>query len=216
MFRKLIYTNLILIASILIAQDITIFFLKDGSIVQGKIVNENQHRIFLKTDQGTIKILPSNILGRENNAKKGDLTYMAEKMDYIQSNMNHVAGKVTHLNDSLKTAMLNLENLFMNLEALQNEFEIDLLRLNSQGRDNKKKIEYLQDDVINQKVEVAGNRQVVDEINDTVSVLNDQFYKFENKLNATSDQTYLITGNLANTKKDIQLLSDIKRTNLTK
>ena len=34
------------------AQDISIFFLKDGSIVQGQVVNENQYRIFLKTEQG--------------------------------------------------------------------------------------------------------------------------------------------------------------------
>ena len=57
------------------SQDLTIFFLKDGSILQGKIVNENQNRIFLKTDQGTIKISPADILGREDSANKGDLTY---------------------------------------------------------------------------------------------------------------------------------------------
>ena len=156
MLRKLNHIIFLLIISLINAQDITIFFLKDGSIVQGKIVNENQHRIFLKTDQGTIKILPSNILGREDTAKKGDLQYMIEKLQYVQSNLNHVTGKVSYLNDSLRNSMEGLENLFKNLEALQNEFEIDLLRLNSLSRDNKRKIEYLQDDLINQKVEIAG------------------------------------------------------------
>ena len=63
------------------------FFLKDGSILQGKVVNENQNRIFLKTDQGTIKIIPSDILGREDTGKKGDLTYFSDRLEYLNTTM---------------------------------------------------------------------------------------------------------------------------------
>ena len=111
------------------AQDISIFFLRDGSIVQGQVVNENQNRIFLKTEQGTIKILPSNILGREDSARKGDLTFISERIEYLQGNVNHLTGQVNHWNDSLRTAFNDLYELFKNLEVLQNEFEIDLLIL---------------------------------------------------------------------------------------
>ena len=105
--------------------------------------NENQHRIFLITEQGTIKILPLDVIGREDAAKKGDLTFMSEKIDYLQGNVTHLTGKVTHWNDSLKTVFDNLNELFKNLEVLQNEFEIDLLRLYSESTTQKKKMEYV-------------------------------------------------------------------------
>ncbi len=190
----------------LVAQDVTIFFLKDGSIVQGVIVNENQHRIFLKTEQGTIKISPGDILGREDTAKKGDLTFISERLEFLQGNVNHLSGKVNYLNDSLKFALKDLQDLFMNMQALQSEFEIDLLRLHSQGREQKKKIEYVQDDLVNQKVEIASNRQEMGGIDDTVSTLNQQFYGVKEKLDATANQSYLLTGNLSTIKRDIQSL----------
>ena len=161
----------------LLAQDISIFFLKDGSIIQGKVVNENQQRIFLKTEQGTIKILPKNILGREDLAKKGDLTFMVDRMDYFQNHVNQLTGQVNHWNDSLNLAFDDLYELFKNLEVLQNEFEIDLLRLHSQGREQKKQITYVQDDLVNQRVDIAFNRQNMGGIDDTVSTLHKQFDK---------------------------------------
>ena len=59
MFKNtiLLLSTLLFFAGIAKSEDNSIFFLKDGSIVQGTIVNENKTRIFLKTDQGTIKIL---------------------------------------------------------------------------------------------------------------------------------------------------------------
>ena len=138
MLKKLTVIVLLLVSSAF-AKDIS-FFLKDGSIVQGQIVNENQNRIFLKTDQGTIKINPSDILGREDAAKQGDLTFISERLEYLQGNVNHLTGQVNHWNDSLKTALSDLYELFRDLEVLQNEFEIDLLRLHSQGREQKKRL----------------------------------------------------------------------------
>ncbi len=208
MIKKLILTLSIIIAIPLTAQDISIFFLKDGSIIQGQVVNENQHRIFLKTEQGTVKILPADILGREDTAKKGDLTFMSERLEYLQGNVNHLTGQVNHWNDSLKIALEDIYELFKNLEVLQNEFEIDLLRLHSQGREQKKKIEYVQDDLVNQRVDIASNRQEMGGIDDTVSTLNQQFNQAKQKLDITANQSYLLSGNLSNIKKDIQSLKD--------
>jgi chromosome segregation ATPase len=205
MIKKLIFLQLLLLATLpLSAQDISIFFLKDGSIIQGKVVNENQQRIFLKTEQGTIKILPKNILGREDLAKKGDLTFMVDRMDYFQNHVNQLTGQVNHWNDSLNLALDDLYELFKNLEVLQNEFEIDLLRLHSQGREQKKQITYVQDDLVNQRVDIAFNRQNMGGIDDTVSTLHKQFDKARKKLDVTVDQSYLISGTISNMNTEIQ------------
>ena len=204
MIRKLILFISLSSGYYLIAQDISIFFLKDGSIVQGQIVNENQYRIFLKTEQGTIKILPSDVLGREDAANKGDLTFVSERLEYLQGNVNHLTGQVNHWNDSLKTALDDLYELFKNLEVLQNEFEIDLLRLHSQGREQKKKMNYVEDDLINQRVDIASNRQEMGGIDDTVSTLNQEFSQVRQKLDITANQSYILSGNLTTIKKDIQ------------
>lgn len=206
--KKLFITLIFFSLQLCVAQEVSIFFLKDGSILQGKVVNENQHRIFLKTDQGTIKIIPSNIIGREDSAKKGDLSFMSERLQYLQGNVTNLTGQVEHWNDSLKIAVEDLYELFKNLEVLQNEFEIDLLRLHSQSREQKKKMEYVQDDLINQRVNIAGNRQGMGSIDDTVSSLNTQFSKVQQKLDITSNQSYLLTGNLSNIKKDIQIADE--------
>tara|TARA_Y100000591_G_scaffold258695_1_gene230911 strand:- start:6652 stop:7782 length:1131 start_codon:yes stop_codon:yes gene_type:complete len=209
MLKKLILIIIFAFACVS-AQDISIFFLKDGSIVQGQVVNENQNRIFLKTEQGTIKLKPSDILGREDAAKKGDLTFFSDRLEYLQGNVNQLSGQVNHWNDSLKTAMSDLYELFKDLEVLQNEFEIDLLRLHSQGREQKKKIEYVQDDLVNQRVDIASNRQEMGGIDDTVSTMNKQFSQVRQKLDITANQSYLLSGNLSTIKKDIQSIRSVQ------
>ena len=64
--------------------------------------------------------------------------------------------------------MEDLYDLYRNLEVLQNEYEIDLLRLHSQARDIKKNTEYMNDDISNNKVEISLNRQDVDSIVDSL------------------------------------------------
>lgn len=200
MVKNLIVIIIIIAGLNLSAQGISIFFLKDGSIVQGKVVNENQNRIFLKTEQGTIKILPTDIIGREDAAKNGDLTFFSDRLEYLQNNVSHLSGQLNHWNDSLKTALGDLHLLFRDLEVLQNEFEIDLLRLHSQGREQKKKLEYVENDLVNQRVNIATNRQEIDDIDSLSNHIN----RIGNKLDITSDQSYLLSGNLSAIKKDIQ------------
>ena len=54
MVKKLIILIVIIGVNNIYPKGISIFFLKDGSIIQGQVVNENQNRIFLKTEQGPL------------------------------------------------------------------------------------------------------------------------------------------------------------------
>ncbi len=204
MVKKIVIITWLFSISIILGQDITIFFLKDGSILQGKIVNENQHRIFLKTDQGTIKIIPSDILGREDTAAKGDLTFFSDRLEQLQSNVAYITGKVQHMNDSIRYSIKHLNDLVISIEAIQNEFEIELLRVQSKSRQHNQSIEYHKDDLINNRVQIAENRQQLGTINDTLNVLNKDFVLVKEKSKINADQSYLLSGSLSTIKKDIQ------------
>tara|TARA_B100000131_G_scaffold30341_1_gene28430 strand:- start:473 stop:1627 length:1155 start_codon:yes stop_codon:yes gene_type:complete len=206
MVKKIIIFFLFYILINLYGQDVTIFFLKDGSILQGKIVNENQYRIFLKTDQGTIKIIPSDVLGREDAANKGDLTFFTERLEQLQQNVRYLTGKVNHMKDSLSISFKGLNDLYLNLEAIQNEFEIELLRLQSKAREHNQSLEYNKDDLINNRVRIAENTQQLGGISDTVRTLDIAVKKINEKLQSNMDKSYLLSGNLATIKKDIQTI----------
>jgi len=197
-------TFFLMLASPVIAQDISIFFLKDGSIVQGTVVNENQNRIFLKTEQGTIKILTMDILGREDLARKGDLSFISERVDHLRNHVNHLTGKLENLNDSLRMVLDNLSVNYQELEGLQGEFEIDLLRLHSQGRGQKKQIQYLQDDGVDKRVDIAANRQNLGGLKDTVNFYVGEFKKERQTLETTTNTAFLLTGTISNTRRELQ------------
>tara|TARA_Y100001970_G_scaffold289137_1_gene418536 strand:+ start:940 stop:2082 length:1143 start_codon:yes stop_codon:yes gene_type:complete len=186
------------------AQDNSIFFLKDGSIIQGTVVNENKTRIFLKTDQGTIKILTMDILGREDLARKGDLSYMSDRVDYLQNHLDNLSGKLDIWNDSLQLELLNTANTLKELESLQAEFEVDLLRVHSQTRDQKKKLKYLQGDMVDKRIDIASNRQNLGGLKDTVNYYVKQFKKANQSLESTANTTFILTGTVSNTRKDLQ------------
>ena len=205
MIKKLIIPILYLCSTTLVlAQNVTIFFLKDGSIIQGKVVNENQNRIFLKTEQGTIKILPAHVLGREDLAREGDLTYMTDRVDHLQNHVDHLNGQVDQLHDSLKMAMDDLFEYYKNLEVLQNEFEIDLLRLYSRSREQKNQIDHNKSDLVDQRVDFASNRQDLGGLSDTVSTMQKHFHTASQKLDNTANQSYLLTGAVSNLKSELQ------------
>ena len=172
--------------------------------MQGKIVNENQNRIFLKTDQGTIKIIPSDVLGREDTARKGDLTYFSDRLDQLNSNVRYLTGQVNHLKDSLSFSIEDLNNLFLNIEAIQNEFEIELLRLQSKTRQHNQNLEYNKDDLINNRVKIAEHNQKIGGLSDTLRTLDNLVKKMNEKLNTNMDKSYLLSGNLVTTKNEVK------------
>ena len=206
MLKKIIISFCFYFSINIYGQDLTIFFLKDGSILQGKIVNENQNRIFLKTDQGTIKIIPSDVLGREDAARKGDLTYFSDRLDQLNSNVRYLTGQVNHLKDSLSFSIEDLNNLFLNIEAIQNEFEIELLRLQSKTRQHNQNLEYNKDDLINNRVKIAEHNQKIGGLSDTLRTLDNLVKKMNEKLNTNMDKSYLLSGNLVTTKNEIKEL----------
>ena len=206
MLKKIIISFCFYISINIYGQDLTIFFLKDGSILQGKIVNENQNRIFLKTDQGTIKIIPSDVLGREDAAKRGDLSYFSDRLDQLNSNVRYLTGQVNHLKDSLSFSIEDLNNLFLNIEAIQNEFEIELLRLQSKTRQHNQNLEYNKDDLINNRVKIAEHNQKIGGLSDTLRTLDNLVKKMNEKLNTNMDKSYLLSGNLVTTKNEIKEL----------
>jgi len=206
MLKKIIISFCFYVSINIYGQDLTIFFLKDGSILQGKIVNENQNRIFLKTDQGTIKIIPSDVLGREDAAKQGDLTYFSDRLDQLNSNVRYLTGQVNHLKDSLSFSIEDLNNLFLNIEAIQNEFEIELLRLQSKTRIHNQNLEYNKDDLINNRVKIAEHNQKIGGLSDTLRTLDNLVKKMNEKLNTNMDKSYLLSGNLVTTKNEIKEL----------
>ena len=75
--NKIIIIIVMFVFSVSLAQNTTILFLRDGSIIQGTITHEKPNKIFLKTEMGFVQIKPEDIIGREDLAKKGDLTYMS-------------------------------------------------------------------------------------------------------------------------------------------
>ena len=77
---KIIFFLVIFSSSMGFSQNTTILFLRDGSIIQGTITHEKPNKIFLKTDMGFVQIKPEDIIGREDLAKKGDLTYMSDQI----------------------------------------------------------------------------------------------------------------------------------------
>lgn len=206
MLKKIIISFCFYFSINIYGQELTIFFLKDGSILQGKIVNENQNRIFLKTDQGTIKIIPSDVLGREDAARKGDLTYFSDRLDQVNSNVRYLTGQVNHLKDSLSFSIEDLNNLFLNIEAIQNEFEIELLRLQSKTRQHNQSLEYNKDDLINNRVKIAEHNQKIGGLSDTLRTLDNLVKKMNEKLNTNMDKSYLLSGNLVTTKNEIKNL----------
>ncbi len=188
----------------MVAQNITIFFLEDGSIVQGQVVNENHRRIFLKTEQGTIKIFPKDIIGREDLARNGDLSYISERVDHLQNHVDHLTGQVQHDNDSLGLVLENLYELLKNLEALQNELEIDLLRLHSHEKGQKKQINNILNTIDDHRVDIAYNRRNVDGVKDTVATLNKTLVKAGDKIETLENQSYLLTGTVSNIRSELQ------------
>ena len=183
-------------------QDLTIFFLKDGSILQGRLLMRIKPN-FSKNDQGTIKIIPSDVLGREDTARKGDLTYFSDRLDQLNSNVRYLTGQVNHLKDSL-VFLEDLNNLFLNIEAIQNEFEIELLRLQSKTRQHNQNLEYNKDDLINNRVKIAEHNQKIGGLSDTLRTLDNLVKKMNEKLNTNMDKSYLLSGNLVTTKNEIK------------
>ena len=143
-------------------------------------------------------------MGREDAANKGDLTYFSDRLNQLNSNVRYISGKVNHLSDSIRFSFKELNELIQDIEAIQNEFEIELLKIQSRTRQHKQNLDYNKDDLTNNRVRIAENNQKIGGISDTLTVLNNLTKTINEKLNANVDKAYLLSGNLSTIKKDIE------------
>ena len=136
--NKIIVSLIIGLTALGFSQNTTILFLRDGSIIQGTITHEKPNKIFLKTDMGFIQIKPEDIIGREDLAKKGDLTYMSDQIEFVRRYVESLSGKTVSWKDSLQSNIENLYQIYRGVEILQQEFEADLLRLYTKEQEKTK------------------------------------------------------------------------------
>ncbi|MBT3590808.1 MAG: hypothetical protein HOF45_07805 [Candidatus Marinimicrobia bacterium] len=208
--KKIIYLLLFFTAIPITAQDITIFFLKNGSIVQGKVLDENNRRVFLKTEEGILKIEPREVIGRESDANDGDLSYLFEKVDYVRDHMEHLSGRMKLWSDSLDVNLKSLNDMIHNIESIQYEYEIDFLRLNSTLKAKSKalaKLEHLVDQSSHKQASISSTLSTTV---DSLFTLSDDVLLLETKVKTNGNQSTILTGTVTNLIDDIR---DLRRSN---
>ncbi|MBL7013794.1 MAG: hypothetical protein ISR83_05210 [Candidatus Marinimicrobia bacterium] len=209
--KKIIFLLIFLTAIPVVAQDITIFFLKNGSIVQGEVLDENKRRVFLKTEEGILKIEPRDVIGRESHANEGDLTYLFEKVDYVRDHMEHLSGRMKLWSDSLDLNLENLLDMIHNLESIQYEYEIDFLRLKSKSKIQSKDIVNLKHKMDHSNKKQQKLQLILEHTVDSLNTLSDNYLILQKKVDLISNQNTILTGTVTNLIDDIR---DIRRANL--
>ncbi len=204
---KLIIFFAIFMYSFLTAQNTTILFLRDGSIIQGTITHEKPNKIFLKTDMGFVQIKPEDIIGREDLAKKGDLTYMSDQIEFIRRHIDNLSGRTVSWKDSLSNNINNLYQIYKGVEILQQEFEADLLRLHTKDQEKSKQLLEIAHDIVEHDVDISLNRQNIGLVADTISQINNGLTIAEDNLAKNINQTYVLSGSTANMMDDINDVS---------
>ena len=206
--NKIIIILGLLILSASLAQNTTILFLRDGSIIQGTITHEKPNKIFLKTDMGFVQIKPEDIIGREDLAKKGDLTYMSDQIEFVRRYVENLSGKTVSWKDSLQNKIDNLYQVYKGFEILQQEFEADLLRLHTKDQEKSKQLLEITHDIVEHEVDISLNRQNIGLVGDTIGYINNGLSVAEDNLAKNINQTYVLSGSTANMMDDIDAVSN--------
>lgn len=206
--NKIIVSLIIGLTALGFSQNTTILFLRDGSIIQGTITHEKPNKIFLKTDMGFIQIKPEDIIGREDLAKKGDLTYMSDQIEFVRRYVESLSGKTVSWKDSLQSNIENLYQIYRGVEILQQEFEADLLRLYTKEQEKTKQLLEITHDIVEHEVDISLNRQNIGLVGDTISNINNGLAIAENNLAKNINQTYVLSGSTANMMDDIDGVSN--------
>ena len=205
---KIIFFLVIVSSSMGFSQNTTILFLRDGSIIQGTITHEKPNKIFLKTDTGFVQIKPEDIIGREDLAKKGDLTYMSDQIEFVRRYVENLSGKTVSWKDSLQNKIDNLYQIYKGFEILQQEFEADLLRLHTKDQEKSKQMLEITHDIVEHEVDISLNRQNIGLVGDTINHINNGLTIAEDNLAKNINQTFVLSGSTANIMDDIGSVSD--------
>ena len=206
--NKIIIIITIFVFSVSLAQNTTILFLRDGSIIQGTITHEKPNKIFLKTEMGFVQIKPEDIIGREDLAKKGDLTYMSDQIEFVRRYVENLSGKTVSWKDSLQNKIDNLYQVYKGFEILQQEFEADLLRLHTKDQEKSKQLLEITHDIVEHEVDISLNRQNIGLVGDTIGYINNGLSVAEDNLAKNINQTYVLSGSTANMMDDIDAVSN--------
>ena len=206
--NKIIIILTVFMFSVPFAQNTTILFLRDGSIIQGTITHEKPNKIFLKTDMGFVQIKPEDIIGREDLAKKGDLTYMSDQIEFVRRYVENLSGKTISWKDSLQNKIDNLYQVYRGFEILQQEFEADLLRLHTKDQEKSKQLLEITHDIVEHEVDISLNRQNIGLVGDTIGYINNGLSVAEDNLAKNINQTYVLSGSTANMMDDIDAVSN--------
>ena len=206
--NKIIIIITMFVFSVSLAQNTTILFLRDGSIIQGTITHEKPNKIFLKTEMGFVQIKPEDIIGREDLAKKGDLTYMSDQIEFVRRYVENLSGKTISWKDSLQNKIDNLYQVYKGLEILQQEFEADLLRLHTKDQEKSKQLLEITHDIVEHEVDISLNRQNIGLVGDTIGYINNGLSVAEDNLAKNINQTYVLSGSTANMMDDIDAVSN--------
>ena len=206
--NKIIIILTMLMFSVSLAQNTTILFLRDGSIIQGTITHEKPNKIFLKTEMGFVQIKPEDIIGREDLAKKGDLTYMSDQIEFVRRYVENLSGKTISWKDSLQNKIDNLYQVYKGFEILQQEFEADLLRLHTKDQEKSKQLLEITHDIVEHEVDISLNRQNIGLVGDTIGYINNGLSVAEDNLAKNINQTYVLSGSTANMMDDIDAVSN--------
>ena len=206
--NKIIVSLIIVLTTLGFSQNTTILFLRDGSIIQGTITHEKPNKIFLKTDMGFIQIKPEDIIGREDLAKKGDLTYMSDQIEFVRRYVESLSGKTVSWKDSLQNKIDNLYQIYKGFEILQQEFEADILRLHSKDQEKSKQLLEITHDIVEHEVDISLNRQNIGLVGDTINYINNGLTIAEDNLAKNINQTFVLSGSTANIMDDIGAVSD--------
>ena len=206
--NKIIVSLIIVLTTLGFSQNTTILFLRDGSIIQGTITHEKPNKIFLKTDMGFIQIKPEDIIGREDLAKKGDLTYMSDQIEFVRRYVESLSGKTVSWKDSLNSNIENLYQIYRGVEILQQEFEADLLRLHTKEQEKTKQLLEITHDIVEHEVDISLNRQNIGLVGDTISNINNGLSIAEDNIAKNINQTYVLSGSTANMMDDIDGVSN--------
>ena len=206
--NKIIIILGILFLSVSLGQNTTILFLRDGSIIQGTITHEKPNKIFLKTDMGFVQIKPEDIIGREDLAKKGDLTYMSDQIEFVRRYVENLSGKTISWKDSLQNKIDNLYQVYKGFEILQQEFEADLLRLHTKDQEKSKQLLEITHDIVEHEVDISLNRQNIGLVGDTIGYINNGLSVAEDNLAKNINQTYVLSGSTANMMDDIDAVTN--------
>jgi len=206
--NKIIIILTMFMFSVSLAQNTTILFLRDGSIIQGTITHEKPNKIFLKTEMGFVQIKPEDIIGREDLAKKGDLTYMSDQIEFVRRYVENLSGKTISWKDSLQNKIDNLYQVYKGFEILQQEFEADLLRLHTKDQEKSKQLLEITHDIVEHEVDISLNRQNIGLVGDTIGYINNGLSVAEDNLAKNINQTYVLSGSTANMMDDIDAVSN--------